>query len=406
MSATQAGQDAARVCRLRRAGASLARMTIPRYRCAAAAALVSAGLSACAPREPAMTRSVARTPFDSTPAGEPVELFTLTNPQGIEVRAITYGGIILSLRTPDRAGRLGDVVLGYDSLAGYLRASPYFGAIIGRYGNRIANGRFTLDGQTYTLAANNGPNHLHGGIRGFDKVVWSAEPFETDSAVGVVFTYTSPDGEEGYPGTLRAQVTYTLTDDGKLVFDYLATTDRATPVNLTQHSYFNLAGSGDILGHQLMIAASGYTPVDATLIPTGAVFPVDGTPFDFRTPTAIGTRIAADDPQLENGLGYDHNFVLDREGPGLVHAARVVEPASGRTLDVWTTEPGLQFYAGNFLDGSITGKAGRVYAHRTGFCLETQHYPDSPNQPAFPSTILLPGDEYRSRTVLVFGVVK
>ena len=379
-------------------------MTIPRYRRAAAAALALAGLLACAPREPAMTRSVARTPFDSTPAGQAVELFTLTNPQGIEVRAITYGGIILSLRTPDRDGRLGDIVLGYDSLAGYLRASPYFGAIIGRYGNRIANGRFTLDGQTYTLAANNGPNHLHGGIRGFDKVVWSAEPLETDSAVGVVFTYTSPDGEEGYPGTLRVQVTYTLADDGKLAFDYLATADRATPVNLTQHSYFNLAGSGDVLGHELTIAASDFTPVDATLIPTGAVAPVDGTPFDFRTPTAIGARIAADHPQLANGLGYDHNFVLDREGPGLAPAARVVAPASGRTLDVWTTEPGLQFYSGNFLDGSITGKAGRVYAHRAGFCLETQHFPDSPNQPAFPSTILRPGEEYRSRTVFGFGV--
>ena len=379
-------------------------MTIPRYRRAAAAALALAGLLACAPREPAMTRSVARTPFDSTPAGQAVELFTLTNPQGIEVRAITYGGIILSLRTPDRDGRLGDIVLGYDSLAGYLRASPYFGAIIGRYGNRIANGRFTLDGQTYALAANNGPNHLHGGIRGFDKVVWSAEPLETDSAVGVVFTYTSPDGEEGYPGTLRVQVTYTLADDGKLAFDYLATADRATPVNLTQHSYFNLAGSGDVLGHELTIAASDFTPVDATLIPTGAVAPVDGTPFDFRTPTAIGARIAADHPQLANGLGYDHNFVLDREGPGLAPAARVVAPASGRTLDVWTTEPGLQFYSGNFLDGSITGKAGRVYAHRAGFCLETQHFPDSPNQPAFPSTILRPGEEYRSRTVFGFGV--
>ena len=378
-------------------------MTIPRYRRAAAAALALAGLLACAPREPAMTRSVARTPFDSTPAGQAVELFTLTNPQGIEVRAITYGGIILSLRTPDRDGRLGDIVLGYDSLAGYLRASPYFGAIIGRYGNRIANGRFTLDGQTYALAANNGPNHLHGGIRGFDKVVWSAEPLETDSAVGVVFTYTSPDGEEGYPGTLRVQVTYTLADDGKLAFDYLATADRATPVNLTQHSYFNLAGSGDVLGHELTIAASDFTPVDATLIPTGAVAPVDGTPFDFRTPTAIGARIAADHPQLANGLGYDHNFVLTRSGPGLSHAARVVEPVTGRTLDISTTEPGIQFYSGNFLDGTLKGKSGRTYPHRSGFCLETQHYPDSPNQPKFPPTVLRPGEEYKSQTVFTFG---
>jgi len=363
------------------------------------------GLIACTAGEPAMTRTVARAPFGRTPAGEPVELFTLTNPQGIEVRAMSYGGIILSLRTPDRDGKLGDVVLGYDSLQGYLDDSPYFGAIIGRYGNRIAKGRFTLDGATHVLATNNGPNHLHGGVRGFDKVVWTAEPFTADSAVGVAFRYTSPDGEEGYPGTLQAQVTYTLTDDGQLIFDYVATTDRATPVNLTQHSYFNLAGAGSILDQELMIAAGHYTPVDSTLIPTGAIAPVDGTPFDFRTPTAIGARIEAEDPQLRNGLGYDHNFVLDRSGPGLAHAARVVDPTSGRTLDIWTTEPGIQFYSGNFLDGTLLGKRGQVYAHRSGLCLETQHYPDSPNQPTFPSTILRPGEEYRSRTVLGFGVI-
>jgi aldose 1-epimerase len=373
---------------------------------AAAALLALVGPLACADGEPAMTRSVTRAPFDTTSGGQPVELFTLTNTGGIEVRAITYGGIIVSLRTPDRDGRLGDIVLGYDSLDGYLRASPYFGAIIGRYGNRIARARFTLDGRTHQLAANDGANHLHGGVRGFDKVLWAGEPVETDSTVGVVFTYTSPDGEEGYPGTLSAQVTYTLTDDGRLVFDYLATTDDATPVNLTQHSYFNLAGTGDILGHELLIAAGRYTPVDSTLIPTGELASVEGTPFDFRVPAAIGARIGADHQQLRNGIGYDHNFVLDREGPSLLHAARVVEPMSGRTLDVWTTEPGLQFYSGNFLDGSITGKTGRVYAHRTGFCLETQHFPDSPNQPAFPSTILRPGEEYRSRTVFAFGVVE
>jgi aldose 1-epimerase len=369
------------------------------------APLFLVGLLACPAGEPAMTRSVTRMPFATTPAGQPVELFTLTNPHGIEVRAVTYGGIILSLRTPDRDGRLGDIVLGYDSLDGYLRETPYFGAIIGRYGNRIAGGRFTLDGRTYALATNNGPNHLHGGVRGFDKVVWAGEPLETDSAVGVVFTYTSPDGEEGYPGTLHARVSYTLTDDARLIIEYVATTDQATPVNLTQHAYFNLAGAGDILGHELMIAAGRYTPVDSTLIPTGELASVEGTPFDFRTPTAIGARIGADHVQLKNGLGYDHSFVLDRDDPGLMHAARVVEPTSGRTLDVWTTEPGLQFYSGNFLDGSITGKGGQVYAHRTGFCLETQHFPDSPNQPAFPSTILRPGEEYRSRTVFGFGVV-
>jgi aldose 1-epimerase len=376
-----------------------------RYPHAPMAPLFLVGLLACPAGEPAMTRSVTRMPFATTPAGQPVELFTLTNPHGIEVRAVTYGGIILSLRTPDRDGRLGDIVLGYDSLDGYLRETPYFGAIIGRYGNRIAGGRFTLDGRTYALATNNGPNHLHGGVRGFDKVVWAGEPLETDSAVGVVFTYTSPDGEEGYPGTLHARVSYTLTDDARLIIEYVATTDQATPVNLTQHAYFNLAGAGDILGHELMIAAGRYTPVDSTLIPTGELASVEGTPFDFRTPTAIGARIGADHVQLKNGLGYDHNFVLDRDDPGLMHAARVVEPTSGRTLDVWTTEPGLQFYSGNFLDGSITGKGGQVYAHRTGFCLETQHFPDSPNQPAFPSTILRPGEEYRSRTVFGFGVV-
>lgn len=353
-----------------------------------------------------MQRSVTRAPFGTTPAGEMVELFTLVNPAGIEVRTMTYGGIIVSLRTPDRSGELEDIVLGYDVLAGYIRENPYFGAIVGRYGNRIANARFALDGETFTLAANNGPNHLHGGIVGFDKVVWSAEPFTGDTAVGIVFRYTSPDGDEGYPGNLEAQVTYTLTDGNALVFEYHATTDRATPVNLTQHSYFNLAGDGrgDILDHELMIRAGQYTPVDSTLIPTGEIASVDGTPFDFRTPTGIGARIDDNDEQLRFGGGYDHNFVLDSPGDGLSLAARVMEPGSGRTLEVWTTEPGLQFYSGNFLDGSITGKAGHVYHHRTGFCLETQHYPDSPNQPGFPSTILRPGEEYASRTRLVFGV--
>ncbi len=354
-----------------------------------------------------MRRSVTRAPFGRTPAGEPVELFTLKNAHGLELRAITYGGVIVSLRTPDWSGRFADIVLGFDSLAGYVRGSPYFGAIIGRYGNRIAQGRFTLDGKTYRLATNDGPNHLHGGARGFDKVVWSGEPLETDSTVGVVFRYTSPDGEEGYPGTLRATVTYTLTDANELIVDYVAETDRATPVNLTQHTYFNLAGdgSGDILGHELTINADAYTPVDSTLIPTGTIAPVARTPFDFRTPTAIGARIDRDDPQLKKGRGYDHNFVLARSGPGLEHSARVTEPKSGRTLDVYTTEPGLQFYSGNFLDGTITGKAGHVYRHRSGFCLEAQHYPDSPNRPSFPSTILRPGEEYSTRTVFRFRVL-
>ena len=374
-----------------------------------------------------MTRSIASAPFGTTSAGEVVELFTMTNPQGIEVRAITYGGIIVSLKTPDRDGRWDDIVLGFDSLEPYDAGSPYFGSIIGRYGNRIARGRFSLDGETFTLATNNEPNHLHGGVRGFDKVVWTGAPFEDDDAVGVVFTYTSPDGEEGYPGTLDARVTYTLTDADELIFDYHATTDRATPVNLTQHSYFNLAGaaSDNILGHELTIDASRFTPVDSTLIPTGELAPVEGTPFDFRTSTAIGARIEEDDPQLRHGLGYDHNYVLDANPnvtsgstsddrdagggaptvrEGLRRVALVVEPVTGRTLEILTQEPGIQFYSGNFLDGTIAGKGGRVYGHRGGFCLETQHYPDSPNQPTFPSTILRPGEEYVTRTVLIFGV--
>jgi aldose 1-epimerase len=354
-----------------------------------------------------MKRSITRAPFGRATAGDAVEVFTLTNRHGVEVRAMTYGGIIVSLKTPDRAGQLGDIVLGFDSLDGYLRHSPYFGAIIGRYGNRIAGGRFVLDGVTYRLASNNGPNHLHGGVRGFDKVVWAAEQFENDSAVGVVFRYTSPDGDEGYPGDLTAEVTYTLTDGDALIVDYRATTTAATPVNLTQHSYFNLAGegSGDILGHELLVSADSFTPVDSTLIPTGRLAPVAGTPFDFRVSTPIGARIRVNDDQLANGGGYDHNFVLNRAGAGLARAARVVESGSGRTLDISTTEPGLQFYSGNFLDGTVVGKGGHVYGHRSGFCLETQHYPDSPNQPAFPPTILRPGEEYRSQTVFVFGTV-
>lgn len=349
-----------------------------------------------------------RAPFGTTTAGDTVEVFTLTNAHGLEVRAATYGGIIVSLFVPDRDGRMADVVLGHDSLDAYLRGSLHFGAIVGRFGNRIANARFTVDGTTYRLVANDGRNHLHGGLKGFDRVVWRAAPFRTDSTAGVVLSYTSPDGEEGYPGNLNARVTYTLTDRNELVVDYLATTDKATPVNLTQHSYFNLAGdgAGDVLGHLLRINADSMTPVDENLIPTGAIVPVAGGPFDFRSLTAIGERIATDDEQLRRGRGYDHNFVLNRGEPGLVHAALVVEPTSGRTLDIYTTEPGLQFYSGNFLDGSVVGKAGRVYGHRTGLCLETQHYPDSPNQPGFPSTLLRPGEDYRSRTVFAFGVTR
>jgi aldose 1-epimerase len=357
--------------------------------------------------------SVTRAPFGRTPDGQAVELYTLTNRCGVEVRAMTYGGIITVLRTPDRAGRLADITLGHDDLAGYLKPdnSPYFGALIGRYGNRIAAGRFTLDGQAYTLARNNGPNSLHGGLRGFDKVVWAAEPFERADGVGVVLRYTSRDGEEGYPGTLRTTVTYTLTPQSQLVVDYEAAADKATPVNLTQHAYFNLRGVGGpeplgtILDHRLTLDAGAFTPVDSTLIPTGELRPVAGTPFDFRQPTAIGARVDQADQQLKFGRGYDHNFVLDRAGrAGLVRAARLAEPTTGRTLEISTTEPGIQFYSGNFLDGSIRGKGGQVYPFRSGLALETQHFPDSPNKPQFPSTILRPGQTLRSRTVFAFGV--
>jgi aldose 1-epimerase len=349
---------------------------------------------------------VDKSSFGEVPGAGPVEMFTLTNSHGVEVRAITYGAIITSIRVPDRSGRLGDVVLGFDNIEGYLKGHPYFGTVVGRYGNRIAGGRFALNGQTYKLAQNNGPNHLHGGNKGFDKYVWKAEALQ--NARGVAFSRVSPDGEEGYPGNLTVRVTYTLTDKDELVVDYHATTDKATPVNLTQHSYFNLSAdpSTTILSHELTIDADRYTPVDATLIPTGELAPVQGTPFDFRKRTAIGARIDEPHEQLKFGRGYDHNWVLNRKGsePGL--AARLVEPKSGRTLEVSTTEPGVQFYTGNFLDGTIKGKGGQVYNQRAGLCLETQHFPDSPNKPNFPSSILQPGKEYRTRTVFTFGVAR
>lgn len=361
----------------------------------------------CANLTPGSQPSVADAAFGTTPEGKTVNVYTLRNASGMEVRVINYGGIILSLKVPDRTGAFGDVVLGYDSLSGYIASSPYFGALIGRYGNRIRNGRFSLDGQTYTLATNNGPNHLHGGLKGFDKVVWDAESFTRDDTAGIRFRYTSPDGEEGYPGTLQSEVVYKLTSENELIFDYLASTDKPTPVNLTQHSYFNLAGDGarDILGHVVRVNADRFTPVDATLIPTGELRAVEGTPFDFRAPTAIGDRIAQNDEQLRFGLGYDHNWVLNRNPaeatPTL--AAEVFEPSTGRVMQIFTTEPGLQFYSGNFLDGTLTGKNGVVYKHRFGFAMETQHFPDSPNQAAFPSTILRPGQQYRTRTIYKFS---
>lgn len=385
-----------------------------KFVCVAPAAFALLGPAACmtVPAGSTVAPAVTSALFGATADGRTVELFTLTNRHGVQIKLTNYGGIITSLRTPDRLGRLDDIVLGYDSLAGYLRNSPYFGAIVGRYGNRIARGLFTLDGTTYRLAVNNGLNSLHGGLRGFDKVVWTATAFQNQEGRGVALDYTSPDMEEGFPGTLRAHVTYTLTDDDRLIVDYQATTDKATPVNLTQHTYWNLAGSArrDILGHELTINADSMTPVDTTLITTGEITPVSGTPFDFRTPVAIGARVdQRQDAQIRYGNGYDHNLVLNRGGAAvdaLVRAARVVEPSTGRTMDIFTTEPGLQFYSGNFLDGSITGKGGSVYRFRYGMALETQHYPDSPNHPNFPSTILRPGQRYHTRTVYQFGVTQ
>ena len=337
--------------------------------------------------------------------GTEIGVFTLAGARGLEVRAISYGAIIVSIRVPDRRGVPADVVLGFDDLQGYLERSRYFGAVVGRYGNRIAKGRFTLDGRAYQLATNNGPNHLHGGVKGFDKVVWQAQAGQPASGTRVVFSYTSRDGEEAYPGTLNARVTYEVNERNELSIEYEATTDAPTPVNLTQHSYFNLAGEGrgDILGHVLALDADQFLPVDETMIPTGELATVAGTPFDFRRPTPIGARIDDAHEQLKRGTGYDHSFVV-QGAPGLRRAAHVVEPASGRTLEIATTEPGVQFYSGNHLSGQA-GKAGHTYAARTGFCLETQHYPDSPNHAHFPSTILRPGATYRSKTVFIFGVL-
>ena len=339
------------------------------------------------------------------PDGTPIDLYTLRNTNGMEARITNYGGIVVSLTAPDRNGAYEDVVLGFDDVEQYMGPHPYFGAIVGRYGNRIANGRFTLNGETYALAQNNGENALHGGRNGFDKAVWQAEPVTTDEGQALRLTYLSPDGEEGYPGNLSVAVTYTLTDDDALRIDYEATTDKATPVNLTNHSYFNLAGqgAGTILDHQIQINADRFTPVDGGLIPTGELRPVSGTPFDFRQPAAIGLRIEDSDEQIAFGGGYDHNFVLNGEAGEMKLAARVYEPTSGRVMEVHTTEPGVQFYTGNFLSGDITGKGGTAYGRRYGFCLETQHFPDSPNKPDFPDTILEPGERYTSTTIYRFS---
>jgi aldose 1-epimerase len=342
--------------------------------------------------------------FGTAPDGAPISSYTLKNANGMEVKIINYGGIIQSLKVPDKNGKIGDVALGYDTLGGYVTNSPYFGALIGRYGNRIAKGHFTLDGVTYTLAINNPPNSLHGGVQGFDKVVWTVNPAGSTPGKRLELDYVSHDGEEGFPGKLKVKAVYTLTDDNGIRLDYTATTDKDTVVNLTQHSYWNLAGKGDILGHEMYIDADKFTPVDSALITTGELKPVDGTPFDFRKPTAIGARIGQDDEQLKFGKGYDHNWVMNHPMGTLALDARVTEPASGRFLEVWSTEPGMQFYCGNFLNGSITGKGGVVYQFRNAIVLEPQHFPDSPNHDNFPTTVLHPGETYHNTIIYKFGV--
>jgi len=331
-------------------------------------------------------------------------LYALTNSHGIEIRAINYGGIILSIRVPDRQGRFADIALGHDTVEGYTPNPAYLGAIIGRVANRIADGVFTLDGKTYKLPQNNGTNSLHGGVKGFDKVIWDGEALK--GKTGVAFSYLSKDGEEGYPGNLKVRVTYTLTEANELVIDYEATTDKATPINLTHHAYFNLAGegTGDVLNHEVWLNADRFTPVDKNLIPTGELRAVKGTPLDFTTSIRIGTRIDDNYDQLSLAGGYDHNFIINHKNKDdLTLAARVYEPNTGRVLEVSTTEPAIHLYTGNFLDGTVTGKQGHVYQRRSGFCLETGHYPDSPNHPEFPTTILRPGETFRSKTVFRFS---
>ncbi len=367
----------------------------------AALCFATIGIFGCSEKKP--VAGITKEPFGKAKTGELVERFTLRNKNGMEASILTYGGIIQALRLPDGPGKTLDVALGFDTLDGYLGEHPYFGALIGRYGNRIGNAKFTLNGTEYKLAANNNGHALHGGLKGFDKVVWAPREVPGDEPA-LDLTYTSKDGEEGYPGDLSVTVRYTLTNANELRIDYSATTDKDTVVNLTNHTYFNLAGAGegDILGHSIQILADRFTPVDAGLIPTGELRAVAGTPFDFGDMKPIGSRILQPEPQLENGKGYDHNYVLNSGGGPLALAARVSGPNGLRTMEVLTTEPGIQFYTGNFLDGTIKGKGGRTYGHRYGFCLETQHFPDSPNKPDFPSVVLKPGQKYQSTTVYRF----
>jgi aldose 1-epimerase len=363
------------------------------------ALLTSAGMAVFAAGN-AGKHTVDRTEFGRLPDGTLIERYTLTNKNGLIARIMTFGATLTELHVPDRNGELGDVTLGFDNFESYFKGHPHFGSTTGRVANRIAKGRFTLDGVEYKLATNNGPNHLHGGLKAFDKVVWKATAVRRAAGPAVKFTYRSPDGEEGYPGTMDVTVVYTLTNNNELKIEYTATTDKATPVNLTNHAYFNLAGEGTVHDHELTIFADRFTAVDNTLIPTGELKHVDGTPLDFRAPHRIGARIA----QIpgEPG-GYDHNYVINRKGRGLTRTAQVYEPKTGRVMEVYTTEPGVQLYTGNFLDGSLTGKGGVVYHKQTGFCLETQHFPDSINQPKFPSIVLRPGQTFRSTTVYAFS---
>ena len=353
----------------------------------------------------AIDAQVTKKPFGKTAAGEDVDLYTLRNTRGAEATITNYGAIVVSLKVPDRNGKFDDVVLGFSDFNGYLKNDPYFGAIVGRYGNRIAKGRFTLNGVEYKLAVNNGENHLHGGIKGFDKVVWTGRDMKSKAGPAVVLTYLSKDGEEGYPGNLNVRVVYTLTNNDELKIDYSATTDKDTVTNITHHSYFNLAGegNGDILNHLVTINASRFVPTDAGSIPTGELKRVAGTPFDFLKATAIGARIDQDDEQLKFGRGYDHTWVINGRPGTMRLAATAYEATSGRVMQVWTTEPGMQFYTGNFLDGTLTGKSGKIYPRRSGFCFETQHYPDSPNQPSFPTTTLRKGAVYKSTTIYRFS---
>ena len=371
--------------------------------CVALAA--SLAMPVLAEKSAEMAKPMEKKVFGTTADGKTADLYTLKNKNGMQVSITNFGATVVSIMAPDKTGKMADVALGYDDLAGYELNKNYLGVLVGRYGNRIAHGKFSIDGTEYTLAKNNGDNSLHGGIKGFNKAMWEAKDVSKGGEAAVEMKYVSKDGEEGYPGNLSVTVVYTLTNKNELKIDYSATTDKKTVVNLTNHTYFNLAGqgNGDILKHELMINADTFTPVDSGLIPTAELKKAEGTPFDFRKATAIGARIDANDEQIKLGGGYDHNFVLNRKAAtGLSLAARVSDPTSGRTMEVWTTEPGVQFYTGNFLDGSFRGKGGSAYQKRTAFCLETQHFPDSPNHPSFPTTLLKPGEKYHTTTVYKF----